>query len=39
MTEHEYEYALKALGCKNVTTERQRNNGTTASKLPTGQVV
>ena len=39
MTEHEYEYALKALGCKNVTTERQRNNGTTAFKLPTGQVV
>jgi len=39
MTEHEYEYALKALGCENVTTERQRNNGTTAFKLPTGQVV
>ena len=39
MTEHEYEYALKALGCKNVTTDRQRNNGTTAFKLPTGQVV
>ena len=39
MTEHEYEYALKALGCKNVTTERQKNNGTTAFKLPTGQVV
>ena len=39
MTEHEYEYALKALGCENVTTDRQRNNGTTAFKLPTGQVV
>jgi len=39
MTEHEYEYALKALGAKNVTTERQKNNGTTAFKLPTGQTV
>lgn len=39
MTENEYEKALQALGAKNVTTERQRNNGTTAFRLPTGQVV
>ena len=39
MTEKQYEKALQALGVKNVTTERQRNNGTTAFKLPTGQVV
>lgn len=39
MTEKQYEKALQALGAKNVTTERQRNNGTTAFKLPTGQVV
>ena len=39
MTEQQYEKALQALGAKNVTTERQRNNGTTAFKLPTGQVV
>jgi len=39
MTENEYEKALQALGAKNVTTDRQRNNGTTAFKLPTGQVV
>ena len=39
MTERQYEKALQALGAKNVTTERQRNNGTTAFKLPTGQVV
>ena len=38
MTEKQYEKALQALGAKNVTTERQRNNGTTAFKLPTGQV-
>jgi len=39
MTEQQYEKALQALGAKNVTTERQRKNGTTAFKLPTGQVV
>jgi len=39
MTEQEYEKALQALGVNNVTTERQKNNGTTAFKLPTGQVV
>ncbi len=39
MTEKQYENALLALGCKNVTTNRQRSNGTTAFKLPTGQVV
>ena len=39
MTEKQYEKALQALGANNVTTERQRNNGTTAFKLPTGQVV
>ena len=39
MTEKQYEEALSALGCKNVTTNRQKNNGTTAFKLPTGQVV
>jgi len=30
---------LNALGCKNVTTNRQKNNGTTAFELPTGHVV
>ena len=39
MTENQYETALLALGCKNVTTNRQRSNGTTAFKLPTGHVV
>ncbi len=39
MTEKQYETALLALGCKNVTTSRQRSNGTTAFKLPTGHVV
>ena len=39
MTENQYINALYALGCKNVTTSRQRSNGTTAFKLPTGQVV
>ena len=39
MTEKQYENALLALGCKNVTTNRQRSNGTTAFKLPTGHVV
>jgi len=39
MTESQYEDALLALGCKNVTTQSQSGNGTTAFKLPTGQVV
>ena len=39
MTENQYETALLALGCENVTTNRQRSNGTTAFKLPTGHVV
>ena len=39
MTENQYETALLALGCKNVTTNRQKSNGTTAFKLPTGHVV
>ena len=39
MTEKQYEEALYALGVKNVTTNRQKNNGTTAFKLPTGQIV
>ena len=39
MTEKQYETALLALGCKNVTTQSQAGNGTTAFQLPTGQVV
>ena len=39
MTEKQYEEALLALGAKNVTSYTQRKNGTTAFKLPTGQVV
>ena len=39
MTEKQYEEAMFALGCKDVTTDRQIANGTTAYKLPTGQVV
>ena len=39
MTEKQYEEALYALGVKNVTTSRNKKNGTTAFKLPTGQVV
>ena len=30
---------LNALGCKNVTTNRQKNNGTTMFELPTGDTV
>jgi hypothetical protein len=33
MTEKQYETALLALGCKNVTTQSQAGNGTTAFKL------
>ena len=39
MTEKQYEEALYALGVENVTSYTQRKNGTTAFKLPTGQVV
>ena len=39
MTEKQYEEALYALGAENVTSYTQRKNGTTAFKLPTGQVV
>ena len=39
MTENQYETALLALGAKDVTSYTQRKNGTTAFKLPTGQVV
>ena len=39
MTEKQYEEALLALGAENVTSYTQRKNGTTAFKLPTGQVV
>jgi len=39
MTESQYEDALLALGCKNVTSNTQQENGTTAFKLPTGHVV
>ena len=39
MTEKQYEIALLALGCENVTTQSQSGNGTTAFKLPTGQIV
>ena len=39
MTENQYEDVLLALGAKDITTNRQRSNGTTAFKLPTGQVV
>ena len=39
MTEKQYEEALVALGCKDVTTSRQRSNGTTAFAIPTGHVI
>ncbi len=39
MTEKQYEEALYALGAKNVTSNVQNKNGTTAFKLPTGQTV
>jgi hypothetical protein len=39
MTEQQYEKAMLALGCKDVTSATQKKNGTTAFKLPTGQVV
>ena len=39
MTENEYEKALQALGCKNVTTESKETMVLQLFKLPTGQVV
>ena len=39
MTENQYEDVLFALGAKDITTTRQRSNGTTTYKLPTGQVI
>tara|TARA_B100001287_G_scaffold216156_1_gene185057 strand:+ start:1114 stop:1464 length:351 start_codon:yes stop_codon:yes gene_type:complete len=39
MTEKQYETALLALGAKNVTTNRQKINGTTCFELPTGDTV
>jgi hypothetical protein len=37
MTEKQYEDALVALGCKNVTSNTQSKNGTTAFRLPDGK--
>jgi len=39
MTEKQYETALLALGAKDVTTNRQKMNGTTCFELPTGDTV
>ena len=39
MTEQEYYNALIALGCLDVTSNRQRSNGTTAFAPPTGHVI
>jgi len=36
MTEKQYEDALVALGCKNVTSKTQKKNGTTAFRMPDG---
>ena len=37
MTEKQYEDALHALGCKNVTSNVQKKNGTTAFRMPDGK--
>ena len=37
MTEKQYEDALYALGCKNVTSNVQKKNGTTAFRMPDGK--
>lgn len=37
MTEKQYEDALIALGCKNVTSNVQKKNGTTAFRMPDGK--
>ena len=39
MTENQILDTFKALGVKNVTTSRQKNNGTTMFDLPTGDTV
>ena len=39
MNENQYETALLALGAKDVTTNRQKMNGTTCFELPTGDTV
>ena len=39
MTEQQSLATLKALGAKDVTTSRQKKNGTTCFKLPTGDTV
>ena len=36
MTEKQYEKALVALGCKDVTSKTQKKNGTTAFRMPDG---
>ena len=37
MTEKQYENALIALGCENVTSNIQKKNGTTAFRMPDGK--
>ena len=37
MTEKQYEDALVALGCKDVTSKTQKKNGTTAFRMPDGK--
>ena len=37
MTEKQYENALVALGCKDVSSKTQKKNGTTAFRLPDGK--
>jgi len=37
MTEKQYEEALVALGCKDVTSKTQKKNGTTAFRMPDGE--
>ena len=37
MTEKQYEKAMLALGCKDVTSKTQKSNGTTAFRLPDGK--
>ena len=37
MTEKQYEDALIALGCKDVTSKVQKKNGTTAFRMPDGK--
>jgi hypothetical protein len=37
MTEKQYETALLAIGCKDVTSKTQKKNGTTAFRMPDGR--